>query len=370
MSPAQQQPPADNHMGPMWLALGVFVVAIIVWLVFKKQLVSGFFYIKYAELSFVGLFTHKVDPLKQWISHANPKTVTFQQLLAVASRVGFYLKIPVAIVMLILGYVLFNRGVSGRFKTMYTMKTLLKHEIKNWPQSRAVMNVQVDKQDIDEGPWALAMTPMFFAKKHKLLKIQQKALGEGVLRKHSALTATLIKAKANQLFVKQLGPLWAGPDHLPMHIKALYAVFIARINGDTDAPGKLVLQIAASAEGGKLDFSGVKALLNKHKQAKIIQQICDQHAYTLTVLASLLDSARLTGVLPCSDFLWLKPIDRRLWFMLNGVGRQTPTTEVAGAVAHWKLELALSRPFRTPMIDGATKALELAIQEQVYVPEK
>ncbi len=49
------------------------------------------------------------------------------------------------------------------------------------------------------------------------------------------------------------------------------------------------------------------------------------------------------GVQASADFLWLKPIDRRLWYMLNTVGRQTPFAEVAGPYAHWLAEREMGK---------------------------
>jgi intracellular multiplication protein IcmP len=86
----------------------------------------------------------------------------------------------------------------------------------------------------------------------------------------------------------------------------------------------------------------------------------------LTVMASMLEAARLDGVLSSAEFLWLKPIDRQLWFMLNSVGRWTAVVEVGGPFAHWLAEKEIGRPIKTPLVDQATKALEIAMQEIVY----
>ena len=87
-------------------------------------------------------------------------------------------------------------------------------------------------------------------------------------------------------------------------------------------------------------------------------------------MASLLAAARDDGVVPSSEFLWLKPIDRRLWYMLNCIGRQTPYAEVGGPFAHWKAEKAMGRPSLIPMIDEAIKALEVAIKEIKLSPKE
>ena len=76
------------------------------------------------------------------------------------------------------------------------------------------------------------------------------------------------------------------------------------------------------------------------------------------------------GVVPCSEFLWLKPLDRRLWYMLNSIGRQTPFAEVGGPFAHWRAEKEMGRRCLVPMIDEAIKALETAVKEIKLTPKE
>lgn len=71
-----------------------------------------------------------------------------------------------------------------------------------------------------------------------------------------------------------------------------------------------------------------------------------------------------------AEFLWLKPVDRPLWFMLNNVGRRTAFTEVAGPMAHWLAEKVIGRKLIVPMVNQATTALVAALEEVVYNPDK
>jgi len=110
--------------------------------------------------------------------------------------------------------------------------------------------------------------------------------------------------------------------------------------------------------------------MKKYQNTELVQDIVQKHAYMVTVLASLLEAARDDGVVPSAEFLWLKPVDRRLWYMLNCVGRQTPYAEVGGPFAHWKAEKELGRSSLVPMIDEAIKALEIAIKEIKLTPRQ
>ena len=251
-------------------------------------------------------------------------------------------------------------------KRFIKCKILAKLESKNWPQITPVVNLDLIKTDIDTGPWAMALTPMQFCKRYKLLQEIKPVRQEGMSRKDwDKIEVVLKRGEANKLFAMQLGSLWMGVDKLPPHLKALFAAFAARINADTKPAADLLASISASS-GGKLNFSGTEELLKKHLNTKLVQKVINEHAYVATVMASMLLACRDDGVQASADFLWLKPVDRRLWYTLNTVGRQTPFIEVAGIFAHWVAEREAGRKLMVPMIEEATNAAALALKEIVY----
>src|SRR3990167_5032774 len=143
-----------------------------------------------------------------------------------------------------------------------------------------------------------------------------------------------------------------------------------RVNRNKIAAQKILTSLDSSFVVGKLHAEGIAEILKKYQDTEIIQEITAKHAYQLTVMSSLLLAARDDGVVPSAEFLWLKVVDRRLWYMLNCVGRQTPYSEVGGPFAHWRAELVMSRSSRAPMIDEAIKALEIAIKEIKLTPKE
>ena len=180
----------------------------------------------------------------------------------------------------------------------------------------------------------------------------------------------LRRGLANKIFAMQLGPLWTGTDRLPPHVKALFAIFAARINADSKIALQLLSQLSASSKSNTLNYNGVDALLKKHENTKLVKKIVQSHSYVFTVMASMLEAARDDGVQASADFLWLKPMDRRLWYTLNTVGRQTPFIEVAGIFAHWIAEKEAGRKLIVPMIDEATNAVVLALKDVIYRPDE
>ena len=280
------------------------------------------------------------------------------------------MRVPVAIILFILAFIVYFGNTTRVFNRVYNMRDFAKFEKNNWPQISPVVGLDLVKADIDKGPWAMAMTPMQFCKKYKLLEEVRPQRREGMSRKDwDKVEVVLKRGEANRIFALQLGNAWKGIDSLSPHARALFAVFAARINADTKEAARLLSQFSASSTT-KLDFTGVDELLKKHLNTKLVQKIVQTHAYVLTVMASMLLAAREDGVQASSDFLWLKPRDRRLWYILNAVGRQTPFAEIAGVFAHWIAEKEAGRKLTVPMVEEATKALEVALKEVVYRPDE
>lgn len=365
-----QQGQSDNSMGFIWIIAAVFAFLAIIWLTFKTQIVGAYFQVKLFEINLLGHFTHKLDDVRTVIQTTDPSQFKFQDVINVGRMVGDYLRLPFAAIILVLAVLVYTNNSTRVFKRIYTMKDLVQLERFNWPQITPVANLNLTKTDIDKGPWAMALTPMQFGKKYKLLEEFKKAPGEGVSKKEwNKIEVKLKRGMANKIFAMQIGPLWQGTDKLPMHIRALFAAFAARYNSDSKSAGELLGRISASSIK-KLDFTGTDELLKKHISTKGIQKIMHGHAYVLTVMASMLVGAREDGVQASADFLWLKPVDRRLWYMLNTVGRQTPFVEVAGPYAHWLAEKEIGRPLIVPMVEEATNALDIALQEIIYKPDE
>lgn len=366
----QQSNQSDNSMAALWIVGAMLVFISIIWVTFKKYLILFYFKVKLFEIDLLSYFTHHLDDTRTFIQTADPTKLTFQEVVMVGSSVGEYIRFPLVMVLMILAFLLYFSHRVRVFKHIYTMQDLVQVEKTNWPQINPVANLDLLHTDIDKGPWAMALTPMQFCKRYHLLEEYQRGPQEGLIQKEwSRIEVKLKRGEANKIFASQLGILWPGGAHLPPHVKALFAAFAARINGDTNGAAQLLTNINRSIPT-KLNFSGTEELLKKHENTKHVQQIVRSHAYMLTLMASMLLASREDGVQASADFLWLKPVDRRFWYMLNTVGRQTAFVEVGGVYAHWLAERALGKPLVVPMIEEATHALEIAIKEVVYRPDE
>jgi len=370
-TPAQSQQTPDNSLSPLWITVGLFILGWLLWAFFHTQIVSVFLVIKSFESRLIALVLPSAAYLPVEINHLPADRVTFSVLLNISYQVGTYLRYPIMVSLGVFACIVYFTHVNLRFKKIYSMESLAKAEEENWPQISPVIGLNLVDEDIDQGPWAMALSPMQFAKKYHLLSEEKTvSLAMTMASRFAAqVTAHVRREAAYQVFVLQLGEYWQGIEHLPLAIKILFVAFVARANHDQEGSRKLLLQAAQSAAAGKLHVSGVDDLWEKHKHNKFVNHVIHSHAYVLTVMASMLVLARKDGVLASADFLWLKPIDRSLWFMLNCVGRQCVFSEVAGPFAHWNVERAMRRRLLVPMVDEAVNGLEMAIKDILYMPD-
>ena len=369
-APAQQQQSGDNSLAPLWIILCLFLLGWLLWAFFHTQIVAFALQIKFWESRLIAFFLPSTQRLPLSIHQLIPADVPFPQLLSVSQEVGSYLRYPIILILIVLALIMYFSHINVQFKKRYDMHSLAEEERKNWPQISPVIKLDLVKEDIDKGPWAMALSPMQFAKKYQLLH-EEKIIPSMTMaaKKHNQWTVNIKREAAHHVFVMQCGEYWQGVHYLKPATKALFAVFAARANRDREGASKLLLQISESTTKGGLDFSGVDGLLEKHIHTKLVQRVMHSHAYVLTVMASMLVLARKDGVLASADFLWLKPTDRLLWFMLNSVGRQTAFAEVSGPFAHWNVEQAMGRRLMVPMVEEAVNGLEAAIKDILYIPD-
>lgn len=376
--PEQQQSGQDTSMDFLWTIAIVIGIILLVWYFGRAQISTAVLYVRYYEIKFLDFaiypfakllqmvgFTLPQLNFSQWVTYiqgALGSKMNFSDLITVSTFVGSYMRYPLCLIIFGLAGILHFTGVSHRFRNIYSAKSLKEAEQVNWPQITPVVDLDLVKTQLDEGPWAIGLSPMSYCKKHDLVDIEERA---------GKYKVTLRRGMTHRNLSLQIGPRWSGVEHLPVHLKALFAIFAARINSDKKSADVLLDKIAESAKNtDSIDFSGYEELLKKYAGSKKVAKIVARHSYITTVMASVLVGAREAGVIAVSEFIWLKPIDRRMWYMLNSVGRSTAISEICGAFAHWLAEKKLGLPLSTPMVEEAVNGLEVALSEMIYKPEE
>ncbi len=384
----QDQGAEKNVYYIFWLLVLIGIVAGIIWYYFNTQFKWFFLKLRFVEFQCIYWFLQMLPDSLPWVGHLLPSALgvikacllTVQQINtdvlsldlaeSLSTIAGSYLRYPMALYLLGLCIVVFKTNVHMRLKKKFNMRTLARQESINWPQIKIVTQTNLVEEDLETGPWAMAMTPLQFAKKNKLVSIIAMDAGEKRFAKIKApeYTLRLHRARSERAFSAQLGRPLQSLKAMPLHRQALFAALAGRACRDTIVAGDLVTQFANSAAEGTLDYHGVDDLCAQYYQNSKIQALFKAHAYEFTFFISLLLLAREDGVVASADFLWVKPLDRRLWYVINNVGRQTPAVEVGGIFNHWYYEIGMKRALSTPKVEEAVEALSLALSEVIYIP--
>jgi intracellular multiplication protein IcmP len=170
---------------------------------------------------------------------------------------------------------------------------------------------------------ARSLTPDEFAAKHSLIKKEGDQLA-------------LDYIKTNDLFVLQLGEK-LNPAKMSEHYKALASIFMTRIvyRGEEGRKKAKVMQDAINdscdpEKTGKVndadctcafDFSLAAAEFDALFKRDEMQEIAVFFPFEKIFLMELLQQARTDGKLAPSEFLWLKLIDRPLFYALYAVSK-------------------------------------------------
>lgn len=366
----QQQGSSDNSMDLVWIGILAVISGYVFWALAHKYVVQFIFLLNIIQAELVD-FVVPGSPLSEqvyFMQTVDYSTVSWDQLVVISQEVGNYFRYPVLLMGIVMAILLYRSDITLAYRRMHDMKTLRAQEQENWPAIMPVVPLDLAAENINQGPWAMALTPMEFARKHNLLKKNDVLLDNPV--PGDEMTAGIRRGDTKRVFTMQLGSPWEGFERCPPHVQALAATFAARLNRDRPAANMILEAIDRTVVSGKPNFEVAIPIIRKYQDSELVKEIVSKHAYVLTVMASLLEGARDDGVVPSSEFLWLKTIDRRLWFMLNSVGRQTPYAEVGGPFGHWKAEKAMGRGTLVPMIDETIKALEVAVREVRLSPKE
>lgn len=288
------------------------------------------------------------------------------------------------------------------FKDVYD---LIEVQAKFFPASAIVKGKNILAMHPYVGPWATYALPLDFALDHQMLWVSRQQVTEDTVVNEATMAPAPplapdqklqpfpVKRKlmpsyryvcfhverANGTFTQQLGPLWAGAKALPPLERALFAVFCTQAAGKQGEAWKMIEQLAFSFKEGPRDKSGkltsphyantkgTDELLAKYAALPAIKEIEALHAHAINVMTAALALARKKGRLMHSNFLWLKPVNRTLWYALCGQGGQSAYWEAAGPWAHAQVEQLMGKRITTPMVAGAIEAMRDTMSREHWI---
>lgn len=159
-------------------------------------------------------------------------------------------------------------------------------------------------------------------------------------------------------FDKQLGETYTGLKGLPVYAQALAISFnLSRLRDKRCEPMNKTLTdiwtIEARPEAEKKTAELIAPYLVDKKTVDAIEAIMGRRALVNTALLGLFKEARKRGgVFTCAQILWLKKIDRTLWYTLQKVGLKGAGSRAHYSRAHYFAEKRAQRAIAVERSDG------------------
>lgn len=420
MSSYQQGGQSEGRGGMEFLFFGLLALMFTVgmWLLLREPLLWISFYVSYycfkayaAVYEFLPFLMTKAEHKElvmaiRFIPETDPTRHGWSALMTmfkIHGYVGRWILLPL---MLWWGWATRKGVVRFKYKRRIgNVYQMIDIQSKYYPASAIIKGKNLLKKDPNEGPWATYALPLDFALDNQILwtgkkvvtesskidkktmfpippfTLKEKVLGfphKRELLPHHKYVAFNI-SQCHETFVRQLGPKWSGHENLPPLEKALYAIFCTQIAGEQGEAWKMVEQVAFSwreavfNESGKLvsphlaNTDGVDQLIAKYANNTEVRRIEALHYHKNNVLKGLLSAARKKGRLMHSNLLWVKPMDRVLWYCLCGDGGQVAYWEAAGPWAHAQIEVLAGRSIAVPAVAGAVVAFRTVMSKEHWI---
>lgn len=254
----------------------------------------------------------------------NPSVTTLRDLFILTNRASM-VYIPLLGCLAYIAYII-NRHILRHLEVLHDYASLMAIQSKTNPCIVPVFrftNYWAANKIERHKNLARAMTPDEFAKMHDLVK-------------KSSDQIILDEELAEKIFIKELGRKF-DKTKVSEHYKALAVIFMTRIvhRGEIGRkkakemqntinnscnPQKTALLNDAPCDAA-FDFSCASSQFEGLLAHPDIQRIAAFFPYEKPFLMELLQQARLDGKLAPSEFLWLKLIDRPLFYALYGVSK-------------------------------------------------
>jgi len=108
----------------------------------------------------------------------------------------------------------------------------------------------------------------------------------------------------------------------------------------------------AGQDNGLPNLTVAQWLYTKYRQHEMAHKLFMVHHWEYSYLFALFLKAKVTGKATHTEFIWLKPLDRILFYVLNTVGRATPPVEAAAAFSQFDYETRVAKARRLPLVMG------------------
>lgn len=364
MSESLQPSQGTDIPGFVVALIAILALAVVGWLLGHTLLIDLWIWAKSLEiLAIQWVFPHRFVHLAQALTtvqanHLQAK-VHFATVAAVNRRIGQYIGPLCALPILLFAFLVF-RARQRRLRH-YTTEEVVDAVAERYPWGR-YWNLNIHTLDPHQGPFALAMRPWDLARE----------LGAAHWESEQSDQLVFQPSPFASHFTDQLGTDELA--HLPPAVTALvYAILPQATTGDSQTTYSRLAELTRLATDDRKD------LLRKVRDLRLQdlrwsptpeewalwQGLSAQHYFARTQFLALVAKARTTGLLPPVWMLWLKGIDRHLYYAVQSLGNGggMAFVEGAGILAHYRAERAEGRALVHPRIEEAVTGIEAALKQ-------
>ena len=377
----------------LWVVFLIIAILGVPAIYAAKAGVINDFFLSVAKIQLKSFVPFSEEAQKAWahITSLDPASLTWERMQAILSYTGKWIRWPFALFLVVLGVASIFMSRTGGLTRRFNMESLLKNNAESFPCLRPVVGrgaYLLSPESYDSGPWRFAQSPVQFAIEHGLLidakgkpfSLEQ-ALHNGLpsIELPAYGNAKLDEEKAVVVFQEQLGRLFVGFDELSTGRKALASAFIAYASGNKNECLKILDAVSSSYTEQELPACAVldhNAFQNRlaktwEKHSSILSEplIIRHSAFELVWFMAMLTQARKKGVLASSQFLWLRPLDRPLWYALNQCGGRAAWAEGFASWAHYMAEEKAKQALQEPHILPAIASLRDSLSSQGWFPD-
>lgn len=388
---SQNREDLDDHMF-LWVVLLLIILVIIPAIYVAKAGYINDWLLSLSKIQLKAFVPFSGEAQTAWahITGLDPETLTWERMQGVLTYTGKWVRWPFAFLLVLLGVASIYMGRTRGLVRRLNMESLLQHNAESFSCLRPVVGrgkYLLSPESYDSGLWRIARSPVQLALEHGLLLDENgtpftpdQALHNGLASVDLPAygSARLDEAKALIVLQNQLGPMFSGFEALSPGRRALAASFLAYAAGEkkecvgildaisnsyTEKDGQAVCLILERS-----DFA--KRLVKPWERYQVVlseKTLIRHTSYELPWFMALLTRARQKGVLASSQFLWLRPLDRSLWYALNQCGGRAAWAEAFAAWAHYTAEEKAGRALHEPHVAPAVVSLRDSLSGQGWL---
>ncbi|MCC1496736.1 hypothetical protein J1C54_07865 [Alcanivorax sp. 1008] len=253
------------------------------------------------------------------------------------------------------GYITWRNLTNLAPSRKHDIESLIKQEAPYYPQVAMFTHIHPEKDSVvTKGKYAWRTRPDHWLIENKIYAGFTPNNDEvpGWQPRDGVVDAERLR----EALTSQLGGPISNFSALDINYRRVLAVLMAQACLDFDTAESLIKAFGlAFGKQGDLAAADKMAndVLHKHSSDRRVSSILSKHGFSTTFTHALFLRAKHNGNLPPNIFLWVKPLNRTLWYIISDCGIQRPSIETAAIRSHYEWEKGVGHAIPIPCIEPA-----------------